>query len=215
MYDVSKFLPALLGPHSVTQDGGDAVTARPTWDFVAPLTVTDDSANDLTTFAIGPFGSSSLKVYNPAGTFYYTVTGAAIAANRVLNLPLLAATDTVVCEAFAQTLTNKTLTSPIINGQTQGAAVAVAALAIDWAASPVHTKTLAAGGNTFTFSNAASGMVISIRLTADAGGSTVTWPTMKWAGDAAPTFTASKATVVTLMHDGTTIIGVAAAEYTP
>lgn len=111
--------------------------------------------------------------------------------------------------------TSPTLSDPVVNGQTQGAAVAVAALEIDWAASPVHTKTLAAGSSTFTFANAASGMVISVRLTADAGGSTVTWPTMKWAGDAAPTFTASKATVVTLMHDGTTIIGVAAAEYTP
>ncbi len=51
MADVSKYLPTLLGPHSVTQDGGDAVTARPTWDFVG-VDVTDDSANDKTVFTV-------------------------------------------------------------------------------------------------------------------------------------------------------------------
>ncbi len=86
---------------------------------------------------------------------------------------------------------------------------------IDWAKSDVFTKPLAAGANTFTFSRATGGMVKLVRLTADAGGSTVTWPTMKWAGDAAPTFTASKATVISLVHDGTNVIGVASAEYMP
>ena len=87
-------------------------------------------------------------------------------------------------------------------------AAAVAALAIDWAAANVHTKTLAAGGNTFTFSNASSGMVIIVRLTSHASGSTVTWPTVKWAGGAAPTqSTPSKTDVYTFVHDGTDIYG--------
>lgn len=83
--------------------------------------------------------------------------------------------------------------------------VAVAALAIDWSAGLVFTKTLGAGGNTFTFSNAASGMTIIVRLTGAA--STVTWPTVRWAGGVAPTQTASGTDVYTFVHDGTSIYG--------
>jgi len=55
-----------------------------------------------------------LQLNNPANTFQYIFTGAAIAADRILNLPLLTGTDTLVTAAFAQTLTNKTLTTPTI-----------------------------------------------------------------------------------------------------
>jgi len=55
-----------------------------------------------------------LELNNPAKTFQYIFTGAAIAADRILNLPLLTGTDTLVTAAFAQTLTNKTLTTPTI-----------------------------------------------------------------------------------------------------
>lgn len=89
--------------------------------------------------------------------------------------------------------------------QTQGSAVAVGAMAIDWTAGTVFTKTLAAGANTFTFSNAASGMVIIVRVTGAA--STLTWPTVRWAGSAPPTQTASGTDVYTFVHDGTNIYG--------
>lgn len=101
--------------------------------------------------------------------------------------------------------TSPTLTTPVINGQTQGAAVAIAAMAIDWSLGTVFTKTLAAGANTFTFSNQASGMVITVRVTGAA--STLTWPTVKWAGGVAPTQTASGIDVYTFVHDGTSIYG--------
>lgn len=55
------------------------------------------------------FRSGRLDVRNPANTFSYSITGAAIAAARALTLPLLTADDTVVCEAFTQTITNKTV----------------------------------------------------------------------------------------------------------
>jgi hypothetical protein len=104
--------------------------------------------------------------------------------------------------------TSPTLTTPVINGQTQGAAVTIAALEIDWAASPVHKKTLASGGNTFTFANAASGMVIVVALKSHGSGSTVTWPTVKWAGGTPPTqSTPDKTDVYTFVHDGTDIYG--------
>ena len=53
--------------------------------------------------------SAKLQLRNPANTFAYVVTGAAIVADRILNLPLLTATDTVVTADFIQTLTNKTV----------------------------------------------------------------------------------------------------------
>jgi len=92
--------------------------------------------------------------------------------------------------------------------QPEGAAVAIPALAIDWAAGHVFTKALAAGLNTFTFANATSGRMITVRLTSNAGGSTVAWPTVRWAGGVAPTqSTPSKNDVYTFFHDGTNIYG--------
>lgn len=55
------------------------------------------------------FRSSRVKIRNPANTFGYSLVGSAIAANRTITLPLLAGNDTAVTEAFAQTLTNKTI----------------------------------------------------------------------------------------------------------
>lgn len=55
------------------------------------------------------FRSNRLRIANPANTFFYSFTGAAIAANRIITLPLLTTGDTMVTEAFTQTLTNKTL----------------------------------------------------------------------------------------------------------
>jgi len=55
------------------------------------------------------FENGSFKIRNPADTYSYLFTPSAIVANRTLTLPLLTGTDTVVVEALAQTLTNKTL----------------------------------------------------------------------------------------------------------
>lgn len=103
------------------------------------------------------------------------------------------------------TLTTPQMTNPFINGQTQGVAIAVAAMEIDWSLGPVQTKTLAAGANTFTFANQGSGQVLVVRVTGAA--STLTWPTIKWAGGVAPTQTASGTDIYTLVHDGTSIYG--------
>jgi hypothetical protein len=49
--------------------------------------------------------TAGLNILNPAGTFAYTITSAAIAAARILNLPLTTATDTLACLGLAQTFT--------------------------------------------------------------------------------------------------------------
>ncbi len=61
------------------------------------------------------FQDNNLLINNPAASFSYTIASAAVAANRIVTLPLLTGNDTFVTEAFIQTLTNKTLTTPIIN----------------------------------------------------------------------------------------------------
>lgn len=55
------------------------------------------------------FRSSRVKIRNPANTFGYSIVASAIAAARNVTLPLLTGNDTFVTEAFAQTLTNKTI----------------------------------------------------------------------------------------------------------
>ncbi len=66
--------------------------------------------------------TATLKIRNPADTFVYDILPAAIIANRTLTLPLLTGTDTMAVLALAQTFTNKTLTSPVINTAISGTA---------------------------------------------------------------------------------------------
>ena len=74
-------------------------------EFLGPWTADHDAAGfDL-------LNVGGITISNPADTFQYIVTPAAIAADRILNLPLLTGTDTLVTEAFTQTLTNKTITA--------------------------------------------------------------------------------------------------------
>lgn len=55
------------------------------------------------------FPSSTLLIQNPAATFAYIIAGSAITANRTVTLPLLTGNDTFTMNAFAATLTNKTM----------------------------------------------------------------------------------------------------------
>lgn len=188
--DVSSWLPALVGPVTI-KDDGTAKAARAIWDFVG-IDITDDGSTKLT-FTVSPTALSGL------GTGVATWLATPSSAN-------LAAAVTGETGSGALVFgTSPTLASPVINGQIQGAAVAVSAMAIDWSLGTVFTKTLDAGANTFTFSNAASGMVIVVRVTGAA--STLTWPTVRWAGGVAPTQTASGTDVYTFVHDGSNIYG--------
>ncbi|MAH47112.1 hypothetical protein CMI37_14895 [Candidatus Pacearchaeota archaeon] len=55
-----------------------------------------------------------LNIRGSDDAFNYVITPAAIAAERILNLPLITGTDTLVVTTLAQTLANKTLTAPTI-----------------------------------------------------------------------------------------------------
>ncbi len=89
--------------------------------------------------------------------------------------------------------------------QPQGPSVAISAYDIDWSAGSVFYKTLGAGAQVFTFSNAADGMTIIVEVTGAA--STLTWPSVKWPGGVAPTQTASGTDIYTFVKRGSTIYG--------
>jgi hypothetical protein len=59
--------------------------------------------------------AAQFRIRNPADTYVYDIIPAAITADRNLTLPLITASDTLVALALAQTLTNKTLTTPTIS----------------------------------------------------------------------------------------------------
>ena len=83
---------------------GGGASALPVW---TTATGTGEPVRGTT-----PTFKTAVLVNNPANTFAYTITPAAIAANRILNLPLLTGTDTLAVLDLAQTFTNKTLTAP-------------------------------------------------------------------------------------------------------
>jgi len=86
------------------------------------------------------FKDNRLRIENPAATFFYTITAAAIAANRVLTLPLITGADTLVSESLAQTLALKTLTTPTIASFVNA----------------THDHLAAAGGGTLAFTKTIS-----------------------------------------------------------
>jgi hypothetical protein len=62
------------------------------------------------------YADDKLELRNPADTFSYVFSTSAItSANKTVTFPLLTADDTLVFANHSQTLTNKTLTSPVIS----------------------------------------------------------------------------------------------------
>jgi hypothetical protein len=81
-----------------------------------------------------------------------TVQATAVAGTTTLTLP--AATDTLVGRATSDTLTNKTLTSPTINGATIG--TSIINLTINAQTGTTYTPVLADNGKLVTLSNASA-----------------------------------------------------------
>lgn len=86
-----------------------------------------------------------------------------------------------------------------------------ATIAIDWDNGATQYVTLGATGRTITFANPVSGQVYRIIIIQDGDGARTitTWPTIKWAGGAAPTLStgANDIDIVTLLYVGTTYYG--------
>ena len=82
-----------------------------------------------------------------------TVQATAIAGTNTLTLPAVS-NDTLVGKATTDTLTNKTLTSPVINGATIG--TSIINLAINAQTGTTYTPVLADNGKLVTLSNASA-----------------------------------------------------------
>lgn len=149
------------------------------------VVLTDDSANDKTLVTIVAGGIT------PTGSGFRKIVGGVEQA----------------VAALVSLATDVSSTLPVANGGTGQTALvsALAALAIDWSLAPTFTKTLAFGSNTFTFANQTAGRVIVVRLTG--AGSTVAWPSVRWAGGVAPTQTTSGTDVYTFFYDGSNTYG--------
>lgn len=144
------------------------------------------------------FRSTNLYLTNPANTFNYQFIGSAITAARSITLPLLTSNDTMVTAAFSQTLTNKTLTSPVINTQisgnvTSGGNITTSNYLIGATATQTITgKTINATNNTITDTSIATGDILKSNgtkfvrfamgsalqhLRVNAGGTDIEWVT--------------------------------------
>lgn len=107
-----------------------------------------------------------------------------------------------------QTLTNKTLTTPVVNGYTEGVVTANTGTAytIDISVAGLQILTLT-GNCTFTFPTATAGKSFTLFLKQDGtGGRTTTFPAaVKWPSSTTPTLTttASKGDKLVFTADGT------------
>lgn len=125
-----------------------------------------------------------LTDYNGAISNANIASDAAIASTKI--------SGTAATLAGSETLSNKTLTKPVVNGSVQAFTTDSdgTTVTFDMSASNVHSVTLA-GNRTLAVSNVSVGQAFVIRLIQDATGSrTVTWwSTIKWGSGTAPTLT--------------------------
>ena len=114
------------------------------------------SLNTAQTFgtAAKTFDNNMLKLNDSAGDHAFTVVTPDLAANRNLSVPLLTGHDTLVTEAHTQTLTNKTLTTPIISSISNSGTVTIPTgtdTLVNLTGTQTLTgKTIAAASNTLT-----------------------------------------------------------------
>jgi hypothetical protein len=111
--------------------------------------------------------------------------------------------------ATAATVTLGTATAKLVNLTEYDAGNSGASKTITWTDGQNQKLTLTAS-TTLTFASPGAGMTAKLKLTQDGTGSrTVTWPTIKWAGGAAPTLStaAGAIDIVSLYYDGSAYYG--------
>ncbi len=107
---LTSALPDTKGGTGLTSLGSGVATflGTPSSSNLATA-VTGETGTGGLVFDTSPIFKTRISLNNPADTFKFNLVSSAIVADRNLNLPLLTATDTLVSEAFIQTLTNKTI----------------------------------------------------------------------------------------------------------
>lgn len=161
----------------------------------------------LTASALNGEFNNILNDYNSNITNANIAAAAGIAVSKIatgLSGALVGTTD-------SQTISNKTLTKPIINGSVQAYTNDAdgATVTFDMSVSNVHNVTL--GGNrTLAVSNVSTGQPFLIILKQGSGGQTVTWfANIKWVAATVPTLTttASRWDIFAFIYDGTNYYG--------
>jgi hypothetical protein len=154
-------------------------------------------------------------------------THTAITASTINGNTVATGTDAVALVAASQTLTNKTLTTPIIakfSGASKFPQVhgeydngnSGTAKEIDWANGDRQKVTITGDACAFTFANATAGQTLTLRVVVDATGHTAwTWPTLKWPGGSVgtPGITANKINLYIFYFDGTNYLAQLAADF--
>ena len=149
----------------------------------------------------------------PSGTALLKANSGGALANAVAGTDYVTPTGT-------ETLTNKTLTNPTVTNYTETPFSANSSTAITLALTNGTVQIITLTGNaTITMPTAVSGKSFIMFLKQDATGSrTVTWSTVKWAANTAPTITstASRQDILSFFSDGTNWFGVVVGQnYTP
>ena len=149
-------------------------------------------------------------------TTYYTVSGAPIvqsrgASNNIRDEFILIQTALASVDTLLAPKASPTLTTPVINGYTEGRVTANTTTAYTIAITAATVQILTLTGNcTYTFPAVAGGKGFLLIQKTGAGGFTVTWPAaVKWPAGTAPTLTAtaSRVDVFAFSSDGTSWFG--------
>ena len=105
---------------------------------------------------------TSPQINDSSGTHQYIIKPSELAADRVVNLPILGGDDTIVFNSTTATLSNKTLISPTLNTPSVGTSINDAG-----GAEVIKTPATANAVNEITVTNAASNGNPSITATGD------------------------------------------------
>ena len=191
--------------------------AVPTWTDNGSGTVTSASVVSANGFA----GSVATSTTTPAITLTTSITGI-LKGNGTAMSAAVAGTD-YVTPTGTETLSNKTLTNPIVTDYVETVVVigtVTSSSTLSLTGGTVQTATLTAStGCTFTMPTATAGksFVLLLKQAASTGGGTATFTGVKWGTSGAPTITAGagKMDILTFIADGTNWYGSIAQGYTP
>lgn len=156
----------------------------------------------------------ALPVAN-GGTGAATLTGLLVGNGTSTVTAVAAPAGTVVGATDTQTLTNKTLTVPVVNGYTEGVTAigtVTSSNTLSISSGTVLTATLTAStACTFTMPSASAGksFVLLLKQPASTGNGSAAFTGVKWASAGAPTITvaAGKMDILSFISDGTNWYG--------